>query len=52
MDTEETLDNLDVTDVFKRCLQAHDIPEDQHPALLRAYEEVIVSLNESDPMAE
>ncbi len=52
MDTEETLDNLDVTDVFKRCLQAHDIPEDRYPALLRAYQEVIVSLNESDPMAE
>jgi exonuclease SbcD len=52
MDTEETLDNLDVTDVFKRCLQAHDIPEDQHPALLSAYQEVVVSLNESDPMAE
>ena len=52
MDTEETLDDLDVTDVFKRCLQAHDIPEDQHPALLSAYQEVIVSLNESDPMAE
>jgi DNA repair protein SbcD/Mre11 len=52
MDVEETLDNLDVTDVFKRCLQAHDIPEDQYPTLLRAYEEVIVSLNESDPMAE
>jgi DNA repair protein SbcD/Mre11 len=52
MDAEETLDNLDVTDVFKRCLQAHDIPEDQYRALLSAYEEVIVSLNESDPMAE
>jgi DNA repair protein SbcD/Mre11 len=52
MDVEETLDNLDVTDVFRRCLQAHDIPEDQYPTLLRAYEEVIVSLNESDPMAE
>ena len=52
MDTQETLDNLDVTDVFKRCLQAHDIPEDQHPALLSAYQEVVVSLNESDPMAE
>ena len=49
---EETLDDLDVTDVFKRCLEAHDIPEDQRPALLRAYGEVIVSLNEADPMAE
>ena len=52
MDVEETLDNLDAADVFKRCLQAHDIPEDQYPTLLRTYEEVRVSLNESDPMAE
>jgi exonuclease SbcD len=47
----ETLDDLDVTEVFKRCLQAHEVPEDQHPALLGAYREVIVSLMEADPMA-
>ena len=48
---EETLDDLDVTEVFKRCLQAHDVPEDQHPALLAAYREVIVSLQEADSPA-
>lgn len=48
---EETLDDLDVTEVFKRCLQAHEVPEDQQPALLDAYREVIVSLREADPMA-
>ncbi|MGD0819377.1 MAG: exonuclease SbcCD subunit D C-terminal domain-containing protein [Desulfomonilia bacterium] len=52
MDTEETLDNLDVTDVFKRCLQSHEVPEDQQPVLLSAYQEIIVSLNEADPMAQ
>ena len=52
MDTEETLDDLDVTDVFKRCLEAHKIPEEQRPALLSAYQEIIVSLNEQDQMAE
>lgn len=52
MGTEETLDDLDVTDVFKRCLQAHDIPEDQRPALLSAYQEVVVSLSEADLRAE
>jgi exonuclease SbcD len=52
MGTEETLDDLDVTDVFKRCLQAHDIPEDQRPALLSAYQEVVVSLSEADLKAE
>ncbi|MFH0803319.1 MAG: exonuclease SbcCD subunit D C-terminal domain-containing protein [bacterium] len=52
MDTEETLDDLDVTDVFKRCLEAHEVPEEQRPALLSAYQEIIVSLNEADAMAE
>ncbi len=49
---EETLDDLDATEVFQRCLQAHEVPEDQRPALLGAYREVIVSLSEADPMAE
>jgi exonuclease SbcD len=49
---EETLDDLDVTEVFRRCLQAHEVPEDQRPALLSAYREVVVSLREADPMAE
>ncbi len=52
MDAEETLDDLDVTDVFTRCLESHEIPEDQRPALLNAYQEIIVALNEADPMAE
>ncbi|MBA4416783.1 MAG: exonuclease sbcCD subunit D [Syntrophus sp. (in: bacteria)] len=52
MDTEEMLDDLDVSDVFQRCLQSHDVPEDQQRALLSAYQEIIVSLNEADPMAE
>ena len=50
-DTEETLDDLDATEVFQRCLQAHEISEEQRPALLGAYREVVVSLHEADPMA-
>jgi len=52
MDAGETLDDLDVTDVFTRCLESHEIPEDQRPALVSAYQEIIVALNETDPMAE
>ena len=52
MGAEETLDDLDVTDVFERCLEAHEVPEDQRQALLRAYREVVVSLDETDLMAE
>jgi exonuclease SbcD len=36
MTTDETLDDLDVTGVFNRCLEAHNIPEEQRPALLSA----------------
>ncbi len=52
MDAKETLDDLDVTDVFQRCLESHEVPEDQKPALLDAYREILVSLNEQDEMAE
>ncbi len=49
---EETLDDLDVNDVFKRCLDAHQIPEGQRPELLRAYQETVTSLYDDDTRAE
>lgn len=49
---EETLDDLNVNDVFERCLAAHDVPEDQRPELLRAYQETVSSLYEDDVQAE
>ena len=52
IDEGETLDDLDVTDVFERCLAAHDVPEDQRPELLRAYRETLSSLYEEDEKAE
>ena len=52
MDNEETLDDLDVHDVFNRCLDAHDVPNEQRAELLTAYREVITSLHETDSMAE
>ena len=52
MHMDETLDDLNVTDVFERCLASHEVPEDQRPALLSAFQEIIASLNEEDPLAE
>jgi len=52
LDTAETLDDLDVTDVFTRCLEMHQVPEVERPSLLAAYQEVLVSLSEADPGAE
>jgi len=49
---EETLDDLNVYDVFERCLAVHDVPEDQRPELLRAYQETLSSFNEDDRQAE
>lgn len=52
MGVEESLDDLNVTQVFDRCLDAHDVPKEQRPELLGAYREVISSLDEADPMAD
>lgn len=49
---EETLDDLNVNDVFERCLAVHEVPEDQRPELLRAYQETLLSLHEDDMRAE
>ncbi len=49
---EETLDDLNVDDVFERCLAVHDVPEDQRPELLRAYQQTVSSLYEDDVQAE
>ncbi len=49
---EETLDDLNVNDVFERCLAVHEVSEDQRPELLRAYQETLSSLYEDDLQAE
>jgi exonuclease SbcD len=49
---EETLDDLNVNDVFERCLAVLEVPEEQRPELLRAYQETVSSLYEDDVQAE
>ena len=49
---DETLDDLDVRDVFARCLDAYDVPEDQREELKSTYSEVLLSLQEQDKRAE
>ena len=48
----ETLDDLEVTEVFRRCLDAHEVPEERRPALLEAYGEILTAIFEADPLAE
>ena len=43
---EETLDDLSVEDVFRRCLDARGVPEEEQPELLHAYRETLLSLHE------
>ncbi len=42
---EESLDDLDDGDVFQRCLDAHDIPTEQRPALLQTYQEAVLAVS-------
>ena len=49
---EETLDDLNVNDVFEQCLAVHAVPEEQRPGLLRTYQEAVLSLQEDDVQAE
>jgi exonuclease SbcD len=49
---EEMLGELDVEEVFSRCLDANKVPEDQRPGLWQSYRELIASLQEEDLLAE
>jgi exonuclease SbcD len=49
---QETLDDLNINDVFERCLVMHGVSEDQRPELLCAYQETIISLYEDDAQAQ
>lgn len=48
---DETLDDLDVHQVFARCLDAHEVPEEQRMFLLDAYSETLQGIRESDTQA-
>ena len=49
---EETLDDLDVHDVFERCLDTFDVPPEDRPEMIASYNEIIHSLLEEDKNAE
>ena len=49
---EETLEDLEVEDVFLRCLDVREVPEDQRSELLTAYREAVQSVHEDDGQAE
>ncbi|MFA5679359.1 MAG: exonuclease SbcCD subunit D C-terminal domain-containing protein [Pseudomonas sp.] len=48
---QETLDDLDVNEVFERCLAQHAVNEDQRPGLVNAYREIVQLIHEDDAQA-
>ncbi|NVN90357.1 MAG: exonuclease SbcCD subunit D C-terminal domain-containing protein [Desulfuromonadales bacterium] len=52
MATEETLDDLDVDDVFSRCLTAHEVPLEQQGELVALFRQAVLALHEDDPQGE
>lgn len=51
-EVEESLDDLDEQDVFERCLDSHDVPDEQREWLRHSYRQVLVSLQQDDSRAE
>lgn len=49
---DETLDDLTPSEVFERCLTAHDIPAEQRITLRASFGEILTSVLESDAQAE
>ncbi len=43
---EETLDDLDVNDVFSRCLDAFEVPDEEREELITSYQEIIRDIYE------
>jgi len=48
IDENETLADLNVNDVFERCLDAFDVPDEDREELTASYNEIIKSLDEED----
>ncbi|MBU2098650.1 MAG: exonuclease SbcCD subunit D C-terminal domain-containing protein [Gammaproteobacteria bacterium] len=51
-DSGQTLDDLTPHDVFGKCLDANNVPEQQRPALQHAHQEILTQLQEADVRAE
>jgi exonuclease SbcD len=48
----ETLDDLNENDVFERCMETFEVPDEDRAELLHTYNEILKSLQEEDSNAE
>ena len=49
---DETLDDLNVNDVFERCLDVNDVPANDRHEMINIYNEIVKSIQEEDINAE
>jgi exonuclease SbcD len=49
---QETLEDLSPRDVFERCLQANDVPEEAQKTLRQTFGQALALLHDHDPQAE
>ena len=49
---EEELDDIDEKEVFVRCMDSHNVPEEERKILIAAYSEILSSLYNEDTNAE
>lgn len=52
MKIDESLSDLNETDVFQRCLDVHEVPVDQRPELLLSFNEILLDIHQSDLLVE
>lgn len=50
--SDETLQDLNTTEVFERCLETHDVPDEQKSELRTAYEQILYDFYHHDTQAE
>lgn len=48
----ETLDDLDETEVFERCLDSFDVPAEERVEVIASYQEILTSFYQEDSNAE
>ena len=52
MSEDESLDDLDTSDVFTRCLETFDVPDEDRAELTASYNEIVKGVREGDHNAE
>ncbi len=52
MRMDESLNDLDEKEVFSRCLDAHNVPQEQRPEFIELFDEILLGIRQQDQMSE